>query len=157
MRNSVANAFPVLLIGLLWLLGALVGWALFVIPGTIFIIVFQVTVPAYIEEKPGIFGAFSRSRVLTRGHRWGIFGFNLLVNVSLYVISVVGLVGIGLLAGMTGSGPNSAFEYVVLAITMLVFTPAIFVFIPTLNATVYAALRAEKREPLTGSIEKIFE
>jgi hypothetical protein len=152
LRNSVGNAIPVLLIGLVWFVGFTISFGLFIVPGIIFAVFFQVTVPAYIAEKTDIFGAFSRSRYLTRGHRWGLFGFNLLVNAAIYLATLVVFLG----AGATG-GDDTAVGYLALAIIGFILMPALMVFIPALNAAVYVSLRTDAKEPLAGEIAKVFE
>lgn len=162
LRNGFGNILPVLLISAIWVIAVLVGTAFLVIPALLFIVVFQATVPAYIYEKPGILGAFARSRALTKGHRWGLFGLNLLTNISLSLISFIGL-GVVAIAGSamfpgdkeTGEVSGGA------SLMILSFTFVIFIFtslfIPLLNAATYVVLRADKGEPVSGAIAKIFE
>lgn len=162
LRNGFGNIPPVLLIGAIWTIAVLVGTAFLVIPALLFIVVFQATVPAYIYEKPGILGAFARSRTLTKGHRWGLFGLNLLTNISLSLISFISL-GVVAIAGSamfpgdkeTGEVSDGA------SLMILSFTFVIFIFtslfIPLLNAATYVVLRADKGEPVSGAIAKIFE
>ena len=162
LRTGFGNILPVLLISAIWVIAVLVGTAFLVIPALLFIVVFQATVPAYIYEKPGILGAFARSRALTKGHRWGLFGLNLLTNISLSLISFIGL-GVVAIAGSamfpgdkeTGEVSGGA------SLMILSFTFVIFIFtslfIPLLNAATYVVLRADKGEPVSGAIAKIFE
>jgi hypothetical protein len=57
--------------------------------------------PACVVEHTGVFGAFSRSRELTLGYRWPIFGLYVAFFVLLIIVSAAFgvLVGIGALAG----------------------------------------------------------
>ena len=158
LANSARNALPVLLIGILWFLGAFVGWMLLIIPGTIFIVIFIVTVPAYIAEKPGMLNAFTRSRDLTRGHRWGIFGLNLLTNICLIIVFYAVLFG-GVLASAGGNLAGGAVPKVGAAaiVIAMLFIAFLNILIPVLNTALYITLRNEKGDPLTGALEKVFE
>lgn len=162
LRNGLVNTFPVLLIMVLWLLGLFTGYMLLVVPGTIFAVVFQVTVPAYIGDKPGIFGAFSRSRDLTRGHRWGIFGLMLLINISFWILGWIVVLGGGLaiVAASYGGGGDATSPLAITAAFLfgLIAIPAMMVLLPAINASIYIVLRTDKGDPLSGvAIEKVFE
>jgi hypothetical protein len=47
-----------------------------------------VIIPAAVVERVGIFGAFSRSGRLTKGHRWAIFFLVFLMGFANYVVQV---------------------------------------------------------------------
>lgn len=158
LRNTLINAFPVLLIALFWFFGFFIGLFLLLVPGTIFAVTFAVTVPAFVYEKTSIFGAFSRSMKLTEGHRWGIFGMNLLVNLGLYIGGAIYMfaataVGMGLFRSTEISEGAAA----VIAIAIMFGSMALFTFLPVLNTSLYVVLRADKGEPITIGIEKVFE
>jgi hypothetical protein len=64
---------PAFLISLLFGLAVLTGLLLLIVPGVMLWLAFAVAIPAYVDERTGIFGAFARSGDLTRGARWRIF------------------------------------------------------------------------------------
>ena len=52
-------------------------------------------VPVIMLEGKGVFGSFGRSRELVRGNFWGVFG--------LILITIVILIGVGILVGLVAS------------------------------------------------------
>lgn len=85
--KGLSRLFPVLLIALLLIIGVAIGLVLIVVPGVILYCMWYVTIPAAVLERPGIFGAFSRSAALTKGHRWEIFGIIVVMWLISYAIN----------------------------------------------------------------------
>jgi hypothetical protein len=73
---------PLIGVSLLFAIAVVCGFVLLVVPGLIAITVWCVAVPALVAERTGVFGAFSRSRDLTRGSRWRILALALIVWVA---------------------------------------------------------------------------
>lgn len=122
-----------------------IGMMLLLVPGIILLVIWWVFVPAMVIEGASITASFGRSRDLTRGHRWGIFGLLLIVGVAQWVISlVVGLLGAAL-------GPTGA-EVLNIAIA-LVFSG----FASVMSAVGYYYLRAEKEGIVIDDIAKVFD
>jgi hypothetical protein len=71
---------------------ATLGFVLLIVPGFMIMCAFFVAAPVCIAEKAGIRASLSRSRSLTRGHRWQIFG-------ALILILIIG----GIVGGIAGS------------------------------------------------------
>lgn len=99
LSGGLRFAIPIVVLMFLWWLGVMLGWVLLFVPGMILVTMWSVAIPALVEERTGIFGAFGRSRELTKGSRWKIFGLLLMILVLFYI----GLALIGLL-GMSASG-----------------------------------------------------
>ena len=92
---GVALAF-----GILWALGLI----LLVVPGFIVACMYFVAAPICIVEREGVGGSLRRSRFLTKGHRWKIFGALLLI-IALGLIVFVVIAGAVVSSGlMTGPG-----------------------------------------------------
>jgi hypothetical protein len=68
----------------------MVGLALLLVPGLIFSTLWFVSLPACIVEQLGPWKSLDRSRELTRGHRWKVFGLVLLLVIGSSVSSLVG-------------------------------------------------------------------
>ena len=68
-----------------------------------------VAAPAQVVERTGVFGAFSRSAELTRGHRWPIFGLLVIYLHRLrrhpLVSGVVAVVATGVAIGLRATPP----------------------------------------------------
>ena len=67
----------------------MVGLALLLVPGLIFSTLWFVCSPVCIVEQLGPWTSLRRSRELTRGHRWKVFGLVLLLVIGSSVSSVV--------------------------------------------------------------------
>jgi len=164
LAHALGNAFPIfviyLLCALIWIFGSVV---LFV-PACIFGTWFSVVVPAYVTEKPGIFGAFSRSRALTKGHRWGVFGLWVLMVVILYIVAMVielplimPMFKATMLAAAAGRQAVTPTLPIVAMVVISVLFSVLWVIVLSINASVYSCLRAEKERFSSATVEKIFE
>ncbi|MGF1594413.1 MAG: hypothetical protein ACFCUW_14105 [Kiloniellaceae bacterium] len=70
----------------------LLGSLLLVVPGIVIALTFCVAVPVQMVERPGIRASFSRSRELTSGARWQLFGlFLIAIGGSVAAVAVVAL------------------------------------------------------------------
>lgn len=63
------------------------GFALLLVPGIILYLMWSVAAPALVEEQVGIFGALGRSRRLSKGARWKIFGLELVIVIIVLIVS----------------------------------------------------------------------
>jgi hypothetical protein len=97
--SAAARLFlPMLGLSILYFLAFGIGWVLFLVPGLIIATMFSVSSGARVAEPIGVFEAFGRSRALTSGLRWPIFGCLLLFIIIYFLIAFVaqsaGLIGI---------------------------------------------------------------
>ncbi|MBZ9766624.1 hypothetical protein LB526_07615 [Mesorhizobium sp. CA6] len=83
---AIRFLLPTLGIGLLVGLGAGIGLMLLIVPGIILWLGWSMSVPVLIQERRGVFGSMSRSRVLTKGSRWGLFGLFLILVIIAMII-----------------------------------------------------------------------
>ena len=65
---------PMVALTILWILGLLVGYILIIIPAIILATMWSVAAPALVAERLNPIAAFGRSRALTKGIRWPVFG-----------------------------------------------------------------------------------
>ena len=84
--TGLARFFPVLGVAMLSAIATVGGFLLLVIPGLIVMCMLYVSTVVAVLERPGVMASLHRSRELTAGRRWGVFG----------VLFVVGLVNFGL-------------------------------------------------------------
>ncbi len=93
--RGLSSLLPVMALVIVQFLGILLGFAACIVPGILLYLRWAVSVPAAVEERPGLFEALRRSTFLTEGHRGTIFGILFVLNfVSNLVQRVVGL-GLG--------------------------------------------------------------
>jgi uncharacterized membrane protein len=114
------------LMGLAFLVALLVilGFILLFIPGLILYTIWFVAVAACVVERTGAWTSMRRSRELTKGHRWKVFGVVLLllllslVNPLLQlVLSAAGGETLALIGISIWTAIGSAFSSVVIAVT----------------------------------------
>lgn len=74
--------FPVIGTSVLLMLGVLIGLVLLIVPGVLLMLRWAVAVPVLIQEKRGILDSMARSRDLTNGSRWPLFGLWLILIVA---------------------------------------------------------------------------
>lgn len=85
---------PLILNGIIKGIAIAIGLVLLIVPGLILLTIWAVTSPAIVAERAGVFGAFSRSMELVRGHGWPVFGVILVAFLITFGISLVaGLIG----------------------------------------------------------------
>lgn len=69
-------------------LATAVGFVLCLFPGLYVSIVYAVAIPAAVVEGGGVFAAMARSKTLTRGHIWPIFGTIFLLGLMLGIPTI---------------------------------------------------------------------
>jgi len=143
-----------LAVGILVFLGSI----LLVVPGLIVGCMYFVAAPVCIAERAGVGASLRRSRFLTKGHRWQIFGAYLLIIV-LGVI-VVGVIAAGVAGAilMIGPGGASILRNTGAATIVQDAVQAIFgAFIAVLAAVFYYQLRVAKEGIDVTKIASVFD
>ncbi|TPN80776.1 hypothetical protein FJ987_19350 [Mesorhizobium sp. CU2] len=103
------------------------------IPMAMWLISISVAVPVLVQERPGVFASISRSRALTKGSRWRVFGLFLIIGIAamvlqmgftllfqLAVVSSGGLTATGIIAGAVGSSLLSTIFSAVISVAIAV-------------------------------------
>jgi hypothetical protein len=157
-RIGLKQFFPI--IGLTISVAVATGLAslLFVVPGVMLYVAWFVATPVCVVEQLGPFGSMGRSRELTRGHRWKIFGMLLIL---VLVASVVG----GLLVGAAVAflGPNGIMAFSVAMTTLvgqivnLIWNAIWSAFFAILIVVTYHDLRVAREGIDTDQIAAVFE
>lgn len=93
LKRALVMFLPLVGLSILISLGVGAATILLVVPGIIVYVMWFVAVPALVEERRGVFAALGRSRALTKGARWPIFG----LVVAYLILSLV----VGLASGLT--------------------------------------------------------
>jgi uncharacterized membrane protein len=91
---------------LLLALAIAVGFVLLIVPGIIFGLMFMFATFVVIERELGPIDALTESHRMTRGHKWPLFGFMLL----LLLVNLLGL--LALVVGVLVSIPVSTLAFV---------------------------------------------
>ncbi|HLI66152.1 MAG TPA: hypothetical protein VKU90_07285 [Caulobacteraceae bacterium] len=105
LSTGMREWFP--LFGQSWLAGLAIGAAslALIVPGIILAMMWYVIGPVRVLERREVTACFGRSADLTRGHRWILFGFAILVSVMTFFVSLLIGFAIGLGIGLTGGAP----------------------------------------------------
>ena len=129
------------------IIGAVGGFIAFAIVYTMF----WVVVPTMVIERPGIFDSLGRSRSLTYGHRWAIFG--ILVVVTLMATAVGFVVGLLFVPSFPFTPDKFLPLFVATWIVSAVFGALGAVFV----AVGYFLLRAQKEGTTADAIASVFD
>jgi hypothetical protein len=86
--TALHHLVPVLFCALIATILVYLGFVLVLVPGLWVLAVFFVIVPAIVLEDAG-FGAFGRSSRLTKGYRWPIVGYVLVLGVCMFIINTL--------------------------------------------------------------------
>ena len=155
LRAGMAVLLPLIVLSILLAIAVMVGFVFLIVPGVILYCMWSVAVPALVEERRGIFGSFGRSRDLTRGARWKVFGILLVLAVVYWLISAA--VGIFAMTNVDFSNPEAGLD---LPLSFYVANVLVGTLINLLWATVQASLYVELRNwkdgPGTENLEQIF-
>lgn len=106
---GVQNFLPLLGLAIVASIGMMLGFLLLIVPGIILSVMWSVGAPCVVVEKRGVFASLQRSRELTKGYRWQVFGL-LVIYVILSWIIGAAIGGLSLATGgtLTGGTPNLA-------------------------------------------------
>ena len=157
--RGLSLLIPVLGVVILSTLAIGLGFVLLVIPGLIVMTMLWVAIPVAVIERPGVVASLKRSRELTGGHRWKVFGILLILWLLAVVIGAIVALpfGVGLFTGNLDmynepSGLLTAAAIVDYAISAL-FTAAYAVAV----AVGYYALRSSKEGVDIEQIAAVFD
>lgn len=128
------------LAGILAAFGITIGFILLIIPGFFLLTIWSLIVPVIVLENSGVMDSFGRSRELTRGNRWGVFG-RIIVTVLITAIAgaIVSVITQAIL-------PDEIDEYVANVVGSSVTAP----FAALVWTLMYYRLR-QAREPATAA------
>ncbi len=163
LQVGVARCLPLFAVYVLFTLGVWAGTIFLVVPGIMLAVMWSVSLPAIVAERPGVFGAFGRSRALTKGARWHVFGILLLACVIYLLASmlagVASVAGYASLGALTGGGqvqvPVPSPSLGVQLLQSIVTTVSLTWF-TTVGASLFIELRDWKDGPDVDRLADIF-
>jgi hypothetical protein len=144
---------PLFLLAVVSLFGIYFGLIFFLVPGLILLTMWSVSAPAMVTERLGVFASLGRSRSLTKGSRWAIFGLLLVAG----IIALVPLMIVPVLSGALTDPVAAAADGIGLddIIGGLLGSATIMVLI-AIVAAIYVELRAIKEGASVESLASIF-
>jgi hypothetical protein len=142
---------PVMAITLLNGLGVMFGFLLLIAPGLMLMTAWFVAIPAAVVERVGVFGAFSRSGRLTKGHRWAIFFLIFALGFTSYVLQIFEMqVARALIEGGLG-------RFWAVAIPFILITPFASVIWVVGVSSIYFELRHIKEGVQKDQLAAVFD
>ena len=102
LRAGLRFALPLIGLAIVSFAGFFLGFLLLVVPGLILCTMWSVAAPSLITEKRGVFASLQRSRDLTRGNRWSIFGLLVIYFILSLVVSTIAQ-ALGFASGTTAT------------------------------------------------------
>ncbi|WHO38472.1 YciC family protein [Sphingobium sp. AP49] len=155
--TGLSVAVPLIGLAILTTIGLMIGFALLLVPGIILFIMWSVSVPVLVTERIGIFAAFGRSRALTKGARWKIFGLFVLMTILVWILYAVifALVAAGGIAAFAVEASSGTLSPTSLVVSTLAGT-LVMAFWSVTQASLYVSLSDWKDGPQGASLEDIF-
>ena len=151
-------AIPLIVMAIISGIAMMIGLVLFVVPGVILYLMWSVSAPALVDERLGIMGALGRSRYLTRGYRWRIFGMVL-------VLAVLSWLAMALMATLVVAGGSFSLQAVAKAqqdpsivaiVVLLIMQTLISVVSGVTHASLFVELRNAKDGPSDAALADVF-
>jgi len=104
---GVKMFLPLLGLAIIAGLGAGLASLALIVPGVIVAVMWSVASPAVVVEQRGVFESLQRSRDLTRGYRWNVFGLMVIYVILSWIIgAAVGALGLATGGGFFDGSPN---------------------------------------------------
>jgi uncharacterized membrane protein len=158
LRVGLNRFFPIIGLAITVGVGVMLGSMLLLVPGLMLYMMWFVATPVCVVEQLGPFGSLGRSRALTKGHRWKLFGLMLLI---LLPAVIVGAVLVGVMAVLVGTGGiiglPAALATPLGQIINLIWSAAWGAFFAVLIVVTYHDLRVVKEGIDTEQIAAVFE
>lgn len=153
MAQGLKFAIPIVILTILWWFAIMAGLFLLIVPGLILTCMWAVSIPALVEEGTGVLGAFGRSRELTRGHRWKIFGLLAVILIGFYLaMAVMGIVGLSVSDDALAATEMSPPFLIVTAASGLIFG----LLWATVQPSLFVELRDAKEGGSAGDLQQVF-
>lgn len=162
LQVGLRNCAPLIGLAFLMALGLALGFVLLIVPGIILAVMWSVAVPAKVVEKVGVIAALQRSRDLTRGRRWAIFGLFVIYLIAVWILEIAimaalmpfilakGLPASGAEAGLTGLNVVTMIGGALIAtVSTLVSTAG--------GATLYSELRGTREGVGPEALASVFD
>lgn len=146
-------AIPLLLLAIISLIGIYAGLILLLVPGIILGVMWSVAAPAMVTERLGVMASLGRSRALTKGSRWRIFG---LLTVGLIILLVPLLVTPLLTGALTDPAVAANAGFGISTIIQGLLGAVASMILITVLAAIYIELRTIKEGASTESLASIF-
>jgi hypothetical protein len=137
-------ALPLIGLAILSALGIGLGMVLLIVPGVMLWVMWSVAAPALVEERLGPIQALGRSRYLTSGARWKVFGLLLVLIVCYWIFSAI--VGVIAISAFGGVERFAAMNQQGMSMGYLAFMAVVQTLISAIWGVILTSLYVELRE-----------
>jgi hypothetical protein len=151
--TGLAKALPLLGLSVLMAIALVLGFMLLVVPGVILLVMWAVASPALVAENIGVIEAFGRSRQLTKGARWRVFGLGLLMLVIFWIISAISGVLFYASGGIESAASGGSIPFILFSVVVGTVVTA---FTGAVQTNLYLALRDWKDGTRLGALAEVF-
>ncbi len=149
--RGISAAIPAVVTSFFLGLFVSLGFIALIVPGLILLVWYFVAIPVTVVERPGPFRSLSRSRFLTKGHRWSIFAIFIIYAIVSVVMSQIAL----LLVTQSGVAPQSILTIV--AVVSLGINTLIGAYYSVIQGYGYSLLVTEKDGVDIETIARVFD
>ncbi|NIJ28819.1 hypothetical protein FHT00_000747 [Sphingomonas insulae] len=161
LRVGATRALPLFAVYLLFTIGVSIGTLLLFVPGVMLAVMWSVALPAIVAERTGVYGAFGRSRALTKGARWPVFGIMLLAVViytlASATVGVASIAGNGTYAAIASGARVAAPRLPLLAqLLQAAVSTVVLTWFTTVGTSLFVELRHWKDGPDADRLADIF-
>jgi len=146
LMHGLRRIVPIVGIAVITTVLVSLGMILLIVPGIIIALMICLAIPVLMVENAGVVGSLQRSRALTKGYRWHLFGVFLLAFVITTIVNILVPMPFGLVL------PDTAGT--VVALLLQLFTT---VFLATVLAVAYHDLRVAKEGVSTAQLAAVFD
>jgi len=143
---------PVILVAFISAILMWIGFMLLIVPGIIIGLMLCVAIPVVMVEGPGVFASLSRSRALTKGYRWHLFGTFLVALIGTTIVTMIIGIVIGVVTLLLGDLGGTISTFANMALQL--FTT---VFLAVVLAVAYHDLRVAKEGVSTAQLAAVFD
>lgn len=151
--TAVQLVLPVIALTFIVIVAAAIGAMLLVVPGIMIYMMWSLAIPVLVEERAGIGGSLSRSRSLTKGARWKLFGLIAIAVFGVLLLQMLASFVVGIIGGAAAGGTGA-----VIAIMGLNFIASLLfgMFFATTMAVAYVELRRTKEGVSVDQLAEVF-
>jgi hypothetical protein len=158
LKVGLHRFFPIIGLALSVGVAVILASLLLIVPGLILYMMWFVATPVCVVEQLGPFRSLRRSRELTKGHRWKIFGLTLMILIPAII---VGGVLVTVMAGQAGTGGilglPAALATPAGQVVNLIWSATWGAFFAVVIVVTYHDLRVAKEGIDTDQIAAVFE
>ena len=151
LMQGLSRLLPIITVSIISSILIMIGLILLIVPGIIIAVMLCVAIPVVVVERPGILAALSRSRKLTKGFRWPLFGLLLVTFLFVMVVNFVVALPFELLLPVDGLFLTIN---TIIGVALQLFTT---VFFAVVIGVAYHDLRVAKEGIGTEQIASVFD